>query len=39
MYDRDKALGHNSSVTTSKICAHLLDPDHKNLLDRLWDES
>ena len=31
--------GHRSLSTTSKIYTHLLDPDHKDLLDRLWDES
>ena len=39
MYDIGKALGHSSPATTSKIYTHLLDPDHKDLLDRLWDES
>lgn len=36
MYDIGKALGHSSPSTTSKIYTHLLDPDHKDLLERMW---
>lgn len=37
MYDIGMALGHSSPATTSRIYTHLLDPDHKEMLDRLWD--
>ena len=39
MYDIGKALGHSSPATTGKIYTHLLNPSHKDLLDRLWDNS
>lgn len=32
-------LDHRSPATTSHIYTHMLNPDHKDLLDRLWDES
>ena len=38
MYDIGKALGHSSPATTSKIYTHLLDPDHKDLLERMWED-
>ena len=38
MYDIGKALGHSSPATTSKIYTHLLDPDHKGLLEKMWEE-
>ena len=37
MYDIGKALGHSSPATTSKIYTHLLDPDHRDLLERMWE--
>lgn len=37
MFDIGKALGHSSPATTSKIYTHLLDPDHKNMLETMWD--
>ena len=39
MYEIDKSLGHRSPSTTSKMYPNLLDPDDKDILDRLWDES
>ena len=39
MYDIGKALGHSSPATTSKIYTYLLDPDHKGLLEKLWEEN
>lgn len=36
MYDIGKALGHSSPATTSKIYTHLLDQDHKQMLEMLW---
>jgi len=39
MFDIGKALGHSSPATTSKIYTHLLDPDHKNLLETMWDKN
>ena len=37
MYDIGKALGHSTPATTSKIYTHLLDPTHKDLLEKLWE--
>lgn len=37
MYDIGKALGHSSPSTTSKIYTHLLDPDHKDMLEKMWE--
>ena len=37
MYDIGKALGHSSPSTTSKVYTHLLDRDHKDLLERMWE--
>ena len=37
MYDIGKALGHSSPATTSKIYTHLLDKDHKNMLETIWE--
>lgn len=36
LFDIGKALGHSSTATTSKIYAHLLDPDHRDMLQRMW---
>ena len=36
MFDIGKALGHSSPATTSKIYTHLLDPDHKDMLEKMW---
>lgn len=36
MFDIGKALGHSSPATTSKIYTHLLDADHKDLLQKMW---
>lgn len=36
LYDIGKALGHSSTATTSKIYTHLLDPDHKGMLQKMW---
>lgn len=36
MYDIGRALGHSSPSTTSRIYTHLLDPDHRDLLNTLW---
>lgn len=38
MYDIGKALGHSSPSTTGKIYTHLLDPDHKEMLEKMWAE-
>lgn len=37
MYDIGKALGHSSPSTTSKVYTHLLDRDHRELLERMWE--
>lgn len=37
MYDIGKALGHSSPATTSKIYTHLLDADHRDMLERMWN--
>lgn len=37
MYDIGKALGHSSPATTSKIYTHLLDADHRDMLQKMWD--
>ncbi len=37
MYDIGKALGHSSPSTTSKIYTHLLDPDHRDMLGKMWE--
>lgn len=39
MYDIGKALGHSSPSTTSKVYTHLLDRDHRELLERMWEEA
>lgn len=39
MYDIGKALGHSSPATTSKIYTHLLDPDHKEMLEKMWQDN
>ena len=36
LFDIGKALGHSSTATTSKIYTHLLDPDHRDMLQRMW---
>lgn len=36
MFDIGRALGHSSPSTTSRIYTHLLDPDHRDLLNTLW---
>lgn len=36
MFDIGKALGHSSSATTSKVYTHLMDQDHRMLLERMW---
>ena len=36
LYDIGRALGHSSPSTTGKIYTHLLDPDHKDMLEKLW---
>lgn len=38
MFDIGKALGHSSPATTSKIYTHLLDPDHKDMLQKMWQD-
>lgn len=38
MYDIGKALGHSSPSTTSKIYTHLLDPDHRDMLGKMWED-
>lgn len=38
MFDIGKALGHSSPATTSKIYTHLLDPDHKEMLQKMWQD-
>lgn len=39
MYDIGKALGHSSPATTSKIYTHLLDPDHRDMLQKMWQDT
>lgn len=39
MYDIGKALGHSSPAVTGKIYTHLLDPDHKDMLESMWGHS
>ena len=39
MYDIGKALGHSSPAVTGKIYTHLLDPDHKDMLESMWGNS
>lgn len=36
LFDIGKALGHSSTATTSKIYTHLLDPDHRDMLQKMW---
>lgn len=36
VYNISKALGHSSTATTSKIYTHLLDQDHKEMLQSMW---
>lgn len=38
LYDIGRALGHSSPSTTGKIYTHLLDPDHKEMLAKLWQK-
>ena len=38
MYNIGKALGHSSPSTTSKIYTHLLDPDHRDMLGKMWED-
>lgn len=38
MYDIGRALGHSSPATTSKIYTHLLDPDHRDMLQKMWQD-
>ena len=38
LYDIGRALGHSSPSTTGKIYTHLLDPDHKDMLEKLWEK-
>lgn len=37
MFDIGKALGHSSPATTSKIYTHLLDADHRDMLQKMWE--
>lgn len=39
MFDIGKALGHSSPATTSKIYTHLLDPDHRDMLQKMWQDT
>jgi len=36
LFDIGKALGHSSTATTGKIYTHLLDQDHRNMLEKMW---
>lgn len=36
MFNIGKALGHSSPATTSKIYTHLLDEDHREMLQTMW---
>ena len=36
VYNISKALGHSSTATTSKIYTHLLDQNHKEMLQSMW---
>ncbi|MGM9608505.1 MAG: tyrosine-type recombinase/integrase [Oscillospiraceae bacterium] len=38
MYDIGKALGHSSPSTTSEIYMHLMDQDHKGMLNKMWSK-
>ena len=38
MYDIGRALGHSTPATTSRIYTHLLDADHKGMLETMWGE-
>jgi integrase len=38
MYDIGKALGHSTPATTSRIYTHLLDNNHRELLENLWED-
>lgn len=38
LYDIGRALGHSSPSTTGRIYTHLLDPDHKDMLEKLWEK-
>lgn len=38
IYDIGKALGHSSTATTSEIYTHMLDRDHKSMLESMWEQ-
>lgn len=38
IYDIGKALGHSSTATTSEIYTHMLDRDHKSMLEAMWEQ-
>lgn len=39
MYDIGRAMGHSTPSTTSKIYTHLLDVDHRDMLETMWEHT